>query len=99
MKEHRMLNSGNDNRRINLRPKMAWRVMKTEIIILITGIAFAIALPFYSKYLNLKIREPDELNIQNIKNRVKSDPLTHEITKDKIRLENRLKNDYKRIQM
>ena len=96
MKEQRMKNIGVDNRRIDLRPKVAWKVMKVEIIIFATGIIFAIALPFYSKYLNIKIREPDEINIENIKNRVISHPLEHEKKKERIRLENRLKNDYVR---
>ncbi len=39
------------------------------------------------------MREPDEINIENIKKRIKSDPLTHEQTKERIRIENKLKKD------
>jgi hypothetical protein len=51
-------------------------------------------LPFYSKYLHAKLREPDEINIHNIKNRVVSNPIEHEEIKSKLKLENKLKKEY-----
>jgi hypothetical protein len=54
----------------------------------------SLALPFYSKYLQAQLRKPDEINIENIKKRVISDPLKHEKLKEKLRLEDRLKKEY-----
>jgi hypothetical protein len=60
------------------------------------NIISSLALPFYSKYLNAKLREPDDISIQNIKSRVKSDPVEHEVKKEKQRIDNKLKTEYKK---
>ena len=41
-----------------------------------------------------KIREPDDINIENIKNRVESDPIEHEKNKSRRKFEDRLSRDY-----
>lgn len=93
MKEHRY-KYGSTRHKIDLRPRVFFQTMKIEIIMLIFGVGFAITLPFYSKYLHAKVREPDDINIKNIKNRVKSDPIAHEETKRKLKLEDKLKTHY-----
>jgi hypothetical protein len=55
-----------------------------------------IALPFYSQHLRSKMREPDEINIENIKNRKSSNQIEHDDEKQKRRIENKLKSDYKK---
>lgn len=100
--KHARYDQINNPNKLDFRPKRFFKVMKIELILFITGLAFAIskisllclALPFYSKYLNAKIREPDEINIENIKNRVKSTPYQHEIDKDQRRIEQKLKSKY-----
>jgi hypothetical protein len=52
------------------------------------------ALPFYSKHLNAKLREPDEVAINNIKSRNKSDLIKTEVQKEQLMIENKLKRNY-----
>ena len=93
---------GDNNFKMDFRPRKFFSIMKVEIILLTFGIGFAIskflykflALPFYSKYLKDKLREPDEVSITNIKSRIKSDVVKTEEIKEKLKLETKLKKEY-----
>jgi len=51
-------------------------------------------LPFYSQHLRAHFREPDEINIEDIKNRKKYDPIDHTIRKEKKLFEDKLNKNY-----
>jgi hypothetical protein len=85
----------NSNIRIDLRPGVFVKLMKVELILFFFGLAFAIcniafnkALPFYSKYLNAKIREPDDFNIENIKKRKSLSTFETHVAKQEFRKRN-----------
>jgi hypothetical protein len=52
------------------------------------------ALPFYSDYLRAKYRLPTEVNIDNIKNRKKSDYLDDKIALEHKKIEKKLSQSY-----
>lgn len=93
MKEHR-IKYGYTKNRIDLRPRAFLSIMKIEVILLLFGVAFAVTLPFYSSHLHAKLREPDEINIENIKNRTDSSPTDHMERKTKLKIEEKLKKEY-----
>jgi len=55
-------------------------------------------LPFFSQHLRAQFREPDEINIEDIKNRKKFDPLDHMIRKEKKQFEEKLNKNFTKDQ-